>query len=215
MAGIGGCLGYTIGAINWTQTIFSSVFNDNIKTVFALVTIIFTFCMLCTLTSFREIPLKLLESNEMLRPLTQVAVKKEKERLKAMEGIKQPSTSTKFTTENEQQQQPKLNGISGDGVIYAANDRQQQITIINGSISSSSDDDDDENDEMTHVSFMTYLKSIIFMPRALRILCITNCFAWMGQIVYSLYFTDFVGESVFMGDPWASPESNEYKVSFI
>ena len=51
------------------------------------------------------------------------------------------------------------------------------------------------------------------MPKSLRILCITNCLAWMGHIVYCLYFTDFVGESVFKGDPSADPESLEYEVT--
>jgi solute carrier family 45, member 1/2/4 len=229
MAGIGGCVGYTIGAINWNQTFLSFIFSDNIKTgklisnlalkiklakfipVFALVTLIFIICMICTLTSFREIPLRLLESDEMLRPLNQVAVKKEKERLKALESSKQPTTSTFFVTETENNNPTpngKLNGIS---YIVAKDNINHHINMSNGSISSS-DDDEDEPEDTTHVSFMTYIKSIIFMPRALRILCITNCFAWMGQIVYSLYFTDFVGESVFMGDPSADPTSQEYIV---
>jgi hypothetical protein len=62
---------------------------------------------------------------------------------------------------------------------------------------------------------MMYLKSIIFMPKPLRILCITNCLAWMGHILYCLYFTDFVGESVFGGDPSADPNSPEYEVDLL
>lgn len=62
---------------------------------------------------------------------------------------------------------------------------------------------------------MMYIKSIIFMPKSLRILCITNCLAWMGHIVYCLYFTDFVGEAVFGGDPSADPDSVEYEVIVI
>lgn len=224
MAGAGGCVGYTIGAIDWNQTILANIFHDNIKTgrkiynnfhlklnydrlflVFAIVTIVFFFCIIITLTSFREIPLRLLESDEMMRPLTHVAVKKEKEKIKALEGLKQPTTTAKFMTENEH------NGLNGNTYVVA-ND-QQHIAISNGSISSSSDDDEDEIDDIMHVSFMTYLKSIVFMPKALRILCLTNCFAWMGQIVYSLYFTDFVGESVFNGDPSADPSTEQYKVN--
>lgn len=169
--------------------------------------------MITTLTSFREIPLKLLETDEMLRPLTQVAVKKEKERLKALDinSKQQPSTSVKFATENEKTTEMS-NGSRLNGITYVAA-QDGMITMSNTSISSSSsDDDEDEIDELSHVSFTTYLKSIIFMPRALRILCITNCLAWMGQIVYCLYFTDFVGESVFMGDPSADPESEQYQV---
>ena len=166
--------------------------------------VVFVFCITITLTSFREIPLRLLESDEMLRPLTQIAVKKEREKIKAsMESSKQPTTSTTFVTENER------NGLNGINYVEA---KEQNIAISNGSISNSSDDDEDEIDDIMHVSFMTYLKSIVFMPKALRILCITNCFAWMGQIVYSLYFTDFVGESVFNGDPSADSSSEEYKV---
>jgi solute carrier family 45 protein 1/2/4 len=175
------------------------------------VTVIFFFCTLTTLTSFREIPLRLLEADEMLRPLTQMVVKKEKERLKALEGIKQPTTSATFLNETDYKstQNENQNGVT---YVVATNDINHQITKSNGSISSSSDEDDDDSDEGTHVSFMTYLKSIIFMPKELRILCITNCFAWMGQIVYALYFTDFVGESVFKGDPSADKDSAEYQV---
>lgn len=180
--------------------------------VFAIVTIVFLFCLLSTLTSFREIPLKLLESDEMLRPLTAAAVKKEKEKLKAIEGVKMPSTSATFVNETEYKSTSngKPNGMT---YVAATSDINHQFTKSNGSLSSSSDDDEDESDEGTHVSFMTYLKSIIFMPKPLRILCITNCLAWCGEIIYALYFTDFVGESVFKGDPSADKNSTDYQVS--
>lgn len=51
------------------------------------------------------------------------------------------------------------------------------------------------------------------MPKSLRILCFTNLLSWMGHILYCLYFTDFVGESVFHGDPAAPIDSPEYDVS--
>lgn len=166
--------------------------------------------MLSTLTSFREVPLRLLDSDEMLKPLTQLAVKKEKERLKALESSnKIPSSSTTFVNEKELKvANGKPNGVT---YVVATNDINHQVTKSKDSLSSSSDDEADE-DEGSHVSFMTYLKSIVFMPKPLRILCITNCFAWMSQIVYALYFTDFVGESVFKGDPSSNKNSTEYQV---
>ena len=42
------------------------------------------------------------------------------------------------------------------------------------------------------------------MPMSLRVLCVTNLFCWMSLVCYSLYFTDFVGEAVFGGDPSVS-----------
>lgn len=51
------------------------------------------------------------------------------------------------------------------------------------------------------ISLGQYLKSILIMPKSMKILCITNLLSWMADISYSLYFTDFVGEAVFKGDP--------------
>ena len=46
-----------------------------------------------------------------------------------------------------------------------------------------------------------YLWSIIYMPNSMKVLCVTNLFCWMSLVCYSLYFTDFVGEAVFKGNP--------------
>jgi solute carrier family 45 protein 1/2/4 len=53
-------------------------------------------------------------------------------------------------------------------------------------------------------SLSHYLLSIVFMPHSLRILCLTNLFSWSAHVCYSLYFTDYVGEAVFEGDPKVS-----------
>jgi solute carrier family 45, member 1/2/4 len=206
MSGVGGCMGYALGAINWDKTIFANFIGDNIKTVFTIVTIIFIVAMLCTITSFREIPLKLLESDEMLRPVTQVAVKKEKEKLKAIEnGTKSPIPSVSFEEE-------KHGAASSDapGKSYSTIEKREASSV---SLASSSDDEEDDQDES--ISMFQYLKSIIFMPKSLRILCLTNLLSWMGHILYCLYFTDFVGESVFHGDPAAPIDSPEYAVRIL
>lgn len=56
-------------------------------------------------------------------------------------------------------------------------------------------------------SLSHYLMSIVFMPHSLRMVCLTNLFCWMAHVCYSLYFTDFVGEAVFGGDPKAAKGS--------
>ncbi|CAF1150488.1 unnamed protein product [Rotaria sp. Silwood1] len=56
------------------------------------------------------------------------------------------------------------------------------------------------------VSYFDYLRSIIYMPVSLRWLCLTNFFCWMALVSYSLFFTDFVGQAVFGGNPKLDPE---------
>lgn len=58
---------------------------------------------------------------------------------------------------------------------------------------------ENENHEKTTIT--EYLKSIFIMPRLMQMLCVTNLLSWMAFVSYCLYFTDFVGEAVFMGDP--------------
>ncbi|KAK7092624.1 hypothetical protein V1264_008344 [Littorina saxatilis] len=60
------------------------------------------------------------------------------------------------------------------------------------------------------VTLRTYLRSIIHMPRCLWVLCVVNLFCWMSLVCYSLYFTDFVGQAVFRGDPQAPPGSDAH-----
>lgn len=54
--------------------------------------------------------------------------------------------------------------------------------------------------EETKTTFTQYLRSIFIMPRLMQMLCLTNLLSGMAFVSYCLYFTDFVGEAVFMGD---------------
>ncbi|CAH1802013.1 unnamed protein product [Owenia fusiformis] len=63
-------------------------------------------------------------------------------------------------------------------------------------------------------SIKMYLKTIIKMPKSLVILCLTNLFCWMSLLSYALYFTSFVGQSVYGGDPTA-PEGSEKLALFM
>ncbi|XP_038075699.1 membrane-associated transporter protein-like [Patiria miniata] len=66
---------------------------------------------------------------------------------------------------------------------------------------------DDWDEEPPTITMSTYLLSIVFMPWSLRILCLTHLLGWMSLLCYSLYFTDFVGQAVYGGDPTAPPGS--------
>lgn len=58
-----------------------------------------------------------------------------------------------------------------------------------------------ETETVDKTTITEYLRSIFIMPRFMQMLCLTNLLSWMGFVSYCLYFTDFVGEAVFLGDP--------------
>merc|ERR1719153_707660 len=58
MAGLGGSLGYVMGALDWGS--LAILFGGHVRVVFTLVLFIFLGCVTTTLMSFREIPLDVL-----------------------------------------------------------------------------------------------------------------------------------------------------------
>lgn len=66
MAGLGGFMGYALGGINWDVTFIGDLFGGHVRAVFTLITVIFVCCVSYTITSFKEIPLTLLEREQRI-----------------------------------------------------------------------------------------------------------------------------------------------------
>lgn len=195
-AGFGGTIGYAIGGIDWETTQFGTFLGGNIPTVFSLVTIIFVVCYLVTVTTFREIPLKLIERDELLRPLSEAAIKKE---------LKKKNNAIYYIQETSSLELELAKPAEDPLQSY-------QNTYLPASIAAKSKIQDAEAAEEPDapISLRAYLKSIFIMPYSMRMLALTNLFCWMGHVTYCLYFTDFVGEAVFHGNPTAPLDSQEF-----
>jgi solute carrier family 45 protein 1/2/4 len=83
MAGLGGFWGYALGGINWdatpigttkapppssavTRFLTGLLLGGHVRAVFTLTTLIFIVCVAYTITSFKEMPLGLIELNSTL-----------------------------------------------------------------------------------------------------------------------------------------------------
>ncbi|XP_058829020.1 proton-associated sugar transporter A-like [Topomyia yanbarensis] len=69
IGGLGGFVGYMLGSVDWSQTNIGDLLGSNEATVFAAVVIVVLIGLTATLSSFREVPLPLLEQDELLRPI--------------------------------------------------------------------------------------------------------------------------------------------------
>ncbi|XP_062561299.1 proton-associated sugar transporter A-like isoform X2 [Armigeres subalbatus] len=208
MAGIGGSLGYALGGINWDNTVFGDFLGGSIKTVFTIVTIIFIICLFLTVTSFKEIPLKLMEQDELLRPLNEAILKKERAKQDdKIFYIKDVSKvfAMQLQTIDEKQQPPATQLINN---ALAAESRE----VDKSTEASALTDAEPEEEPEQAMSLKDFLKSVIMMPKSIAILCVTNLFCWMGHLSFCLYFTDFVGEEVFKGNPAAPAQSESYQL---
>ncbi|XP_054280552.1 proton-associated sugar transporter A isoform X2 [Macrosteles quadrilineatus] len=201
MAGLGGFMGYGLGGINWDDTFIGEMLGGHVRAVFTLITYIFIVCVAYTVTSFKEIPLDLVENEDFLTA-TKQSVNALDVESQPLQGKKSKYGSTQDPSDPNQEE-TQFNGIQ----------QQEEEDVSNGHVSSIEGIKPLEPlgvEEVATPSFRQYLMSIIVMPWSMRILCLTNLFCWMAHVCYSLYFTDFVGEAVFNGDPKA-PEGTELR----
>ncbi|KAL7734126.1 hypothetical protein ACLKA6_011806 [Drosophila palustris] len=196
-AGFGGTIGYAIGGIDWETTHIGTFLGGNIPTVFSLVTIIFVVCYIITVTTFREIPLKLIERDELLRPLSEGAIKKE---------LKKNNNAIFYIQETSSLELQMTNDLKAADPIQGYQNSYLPAIIDKAKVQ----DLETQSESEPPVSLRAYLKSIFIMPYSMRMLALTNLFCWMGHVTYCLYFTDFVGEAVFHGDPTAPPNSEPF-----
>lgn len=103
LAGLGGFMGYSLGGIDWESTFIGQLIGSNVKTVFTIVTVLFLISCTITMFSFREIPLKLMEADELLRPLSRAVVKQELARNQSLFIIKEVITYNKHSFAHQQQ----------------------------------------------------------------------------------------------------------------
>jgi solute carrier family 45, member 1/2/4 len=187
MAGLGGALGYSLGGINWDATRIGVALGGHVRAVFTLITFIFIICVSVTVSSFREIPLGLLESFSNL------------DEGNASYGALDQNEDESKPTADEQKKKLSLN-LGVDNAGYSTVPGENQVAETSFSSEAKALPPTIPVEESVP-SLAHYLKSIVYMPHSLRMVCLTNLFCWMAHVCYSLYFTDFVGEAVFNGDP--------------
>lgn len=196
-AGLGGAMGYSLGSIDWDSTSIGQALGGHVRAVFTLITFIFIFCVSVTISSFNEIPLHMLESsaNEYENIEKAPLETENNQSYGAMEGSREENPP--LTTE-QQKKKMSLNLVSNNAYSTLPGENVAETSFASDQIVS-------ENQpipvEEGVASLSHYLMSIVFMPHSLRMVCLTNLFCWMAHVCYSLYFTDFVGEAVFNGDP--------------
>ncbi|TRY68433.1 hypothetical protein TCAL_01367 [Tigriopus californicus] len=230
MAGLGGSLGYLMGGFNWGW--LGVLFGGHVRLVFTLVLFIFVACVSVTLASFPEIPLSVLDASkkELLkrrrssqyRQIVSEAIEQSKEKLnKNAEVLAATSMETQYGAAEVENRSSKNNPFRNtseqtpfpkDSVAMKGTQEDQgeherkllQVTETSFNQTSPCPIESGEEGAIAHIgTFSQYLWSIIYMPSSLRVLCLTNLFCWMSLVCYSLYFTDFVGEAVFKGNPQA------------
>ncbi|CAK9304813.1 unnamed protein product [Gordionus sp. m RMFG-2023] len=220
-AGAGGSFGYMLGAIDWEHSDFlknksGKMFMDHYRIVFGIILVLFIVCLIVTLNSFKELPLDgLIYDTPPKNKFSLAAIKRyilgtnvystldnniEKSFVSMSPVLATPpKVSTTIDNFNEFH---KTNNFSLYNKTLSEDANWEEMSDTSNSNNLYEDNLQAKVKKVkSPVSLKSYLKSIIRMPRFLKILCLTNLFSWMSLVCYSLYFTDYVGQHIFRGDP--------------
>lgn len=198
-------MGYSLGGINWDATSLGQALGGHVRAVFTLITFIFIFCVFATITAFREIPLSYLEASINVIPnfMKDDSPDEDEESQKAVLNKEKSNPFygsvadiEKSRRESQKKRMEMLAPKDEYSTLPGENVAETSFTTNQTHINNVPHPNEEGAASLSH-----YLLSIVFMPHSLRMVCLTNLFSWSAHVCYSFYFTDYVGEAVFEGDP--------------
>lgn len=217
MAGIGGSVGYLLGGVNWEQTHLEHDLGDHVRIVFTVVTIVYIASVLLTVTSVAEIPIdryKETAEDRQRKRMTINAKRYEKFLNESSDEEIREENSLRMNGKNRSALYGTNSTSNGPQTLTDSNsncDPEDLSTTNRGASNVNSAKTIFDTSDLSDISFTTYMRSFFRMPRSIAALCLTNFFCWLSLICYSLYFTDFVGQSVLNGNPYAPAWSQVHK----
>ncbi|XP_010723621.1 membrane-associated transporter protein [Meleagris gallopavo] len=83
-------------------------------------------------------------------------------------------------------------------------------TDLNATSKPKKDTDRSCTEAQRRMTLRSLLKTLLSMPSHYRYLCVSHLFGWMAFLSNMLFFTDFMGQVVYQGSPYASHNSTLY-----
>ncbi|KAM9680261.1 membrane-associated transporter protein isoform 2-T2 [Dama dama] len=175
--GLGGALGYLLGAIDWAHLELGRLLGTEFQVMFFFSSLVLTLCFIIHLCSIPE------------APLTDVA------------------------KDIPPQQAPQDLASSSDkmykyGSIEKVNNGyvNQELVLQGGKTKNPA-----EQTQRT-MTLRSLLRALRSMPAHYRCLCISHLIGWTAFLSNMLFFTDFMGQIVYHGDPYGAHNSTEFLI---
>ncbi|KAM9331024.1 membrane-associated transporter protein [Gastrophryne carolinensis] len=105
------------------------------------------------------------------------------------------------------------NGLSAYGSIEKTQNgnlkiKEPQLT----SLPHIEDDEEDDEKVQKRMTLKSLIHALLTMPYHYRYLCVSHLIGWTAFLSNMLFFTDYMGQIVYHGDPYASHDSPAYLI---
>ncbi|KAH3877606.1 solute carrier family 45 member 3-like [Dreissena polymorpha] len=222
MVSLGGFLGYLITAIDWNTTNIGMYFKNQEKTVFTILGCLFSVMLMATLIAAKELPLQAIENNQKVEGESEEShfnsgantlqeicsnggesgydTNGSENGALMLQGQK-PNSSQMYASKRTRMGKFMALPKSGLGMLlscrmFASIVNLFRLLWIN-----------------IHDKLPEPFKKLLVIPHVLRHLALAHFFSWTSVMGFNLFFTDYVANAVYQGDPNA-PEDSPLRVVF-
>jgi len=184
MVSVGGCVGYLITAIDWASNPLGVSLGGQERAVFIVLIILFSCSFFLTFSAAHEVPLTTDYSSQ----------------LSSAVDISSESKSL-LDVDRGRRTKPDLepNGVVVSGITLPVPRSVMSGTLTSLIVSL-----------VSRVISSAPFRSLSNVPFVLRRLALANFCSWTAIMGFNLFYTDFVGQAVYGGDPGA-PEGSDLR----
>ncbi|GIY59538.1 solute carrier family 45 member 3 [Caerostris darwini] len=209
MLSLGGCLGYFITSLNWSSTFIGSYFGGQEKAVFSLLAVLLLILLIINLSVAHEKPLEVRSPTY----LSNVNLDKNFNDFKLLK-------SKEYSVEGNNKIIPSSimsKGVNG----FKCHAGTNAFKVDKNLCSSFAQSLIPETPFRSHVYpllfhaksiFKNSFKEFFSMPPVLFHLFIACLFGWMGIMCHDMYYTDFIGQVIYGGNPQANQASKAFNL---
>ncbi|XP_077398521.1 membrane-associated transporter protein [Vanacampus margaritifer] len=184
LTGLGGAFGYLVGAMDWGHSFLGQLLGTEYQVIFFFSVLTWGVFLTVHLFSIPEQPLGKAAARQpsALRQLG--------------------SQRNGYGTLGKEDEDPLLPPVPDI--------RQRSFSALSeaNAVTSSTKQPNKENRE--RMTLKSLLKAIVGMPNHYRYLCISHLLGWTAFLCNMLFFTDFMGQIVYKGNPYAEHNSTAY-----
>ncbi|XP_038646541.1 membrane-associated transporter protein [Scyliorhinus canicula] len=180
LTGLGGAVGYLTGAIEWKNTFLGTIFGSEYQIIYIFSVINFIIFLIIHLCSIPEIPFG---QDVDLQKLCLL-----QNNTHGYGSIESPADG---------HSDPNLSKPRSLSVVGKLEDNSQCMKPS-------------EEKALRHITLKSLFKALLSMPSHYRSLCVSHLIGWTAFLSTMLFFTDFMGQVVYNGNPYAEHNSTSY-----
>ncbi|CAL8322403.1 unnamed protein product [Lota lota] len=198
LTGLGGAFGYLIGAMDWGHSLLGQLLGSEYQVIYFFSALTWGLFLTVHLVSIPETPLDEVAPSPITPPT---------------------STSTSGAIPLLRFQSSSAGGGYGvlpkehvsPMVLQTPTDlRPRSFSVLSEANAVTSSAKQPNKEAQKRMTFRSLMKAMFNMPNHYRYLCISHLLGWTAFLCNMLFFTDFMGQIVYKGNPYAAHSSTAY-----